>query len=247
MPTPFTHLVAAQQLLDDPQLPQDVRDLIGRQLPAFLLGNIAADARISSNVARESTHFFSYDLPIVERPWRVMLDSHPLLRKPTSEGQQVFLAGYAAHLAMDELWSMEMVRPYFVASDWGDRRLRFLMLHIILIYMDEQDYARLDAWQRDTLATAMPHDWTPFLSDETLVAWRDFVDEQLPPGSSQTLHVFGERINIAPAMFRSILDNPMQMQADLWQYVPLDLLATTRARMYDHARAQMLEFLETVT
>jgi hypothetical protein len=233
MPTPFTHLVAAQQLRDDPHLPQDARDLIERELSAFLLGN----------VARESTHFFTYDLPIVEHPWRVMLDSHPTLRTPTSDAQRAFLAGYTAHLAMDELWSIEMVRPHFVAGDWGDRRLRFLMLHIILIYMDEADYGRLHRWQRDVLATAAPQEWIPFLNDDTLAEWRDLISAQLPPGKSQTLEVFGERINVPPAVFRSILDTPAQMQADLWNHVSPDLLATTQQRMVDHARGQMMDFL----
>jgi hypothetical protein len=247
MPTPFSHLATAQQLRDDPQLPAAARDLIARELPAFLLGNIAADARISGNVAREATHFFSYDLPIEQHPWRVMLAKHPALQTPINDVQRAFLAGYTAHLAMDELWSLEMVRPHFVAADWGDRRLRFLMLHIILIYMDEQDYARVGAWQRDSLLAAQPEGWTPFLNDTTLADWRDFIGAQLPPGSSQTLEVFGERISVPPAMFRAILDNPAQMHADLWQHIPQEFLATTQRRMYDHSREQMVVFLDMVT
>jgi hypothetical protein len=243
MPTPFTHLASAQQMLVDAQVPADLRALLERELPAFLLGNIAADARVSSNINREATHFFAYDRPIEQHPWRVMLEQHPSLQVPTTDAQRAFLAGYVAHLSLDEVWSLEMVRPHFVGGEWGDRRLRFLMLHIILIYMDERDYAALLSWQRPTLCAATPHDWTPFMSDDTLAEWRDFIGGQIAPGSSQTLEVFGGRISVTPGELRAILDDPAQMQRDLWDHIPRALLADIETRMYAHARAQMVAFL----
>ncbi|MCA9911386.1 MAG: zinc dependent phospholipase C family protein, partial [Anaerolineae bacterium] len=192
MPTPFTHLAAAQRLLNDPAVPESSRSALARERAAFLLGNIAADARISDGVTRETTHFFAYDRPIETHPWRVMLATHPDLHNATSAAQQAFLAGYTAHLSMDEIWSLEMVRPYFAESTWGNRRLRFLMLHIILIYMDERDYRLLEDWQRGALCGAAPEGWTPFLSDTALVDWRNFIGVQLRPGGdSQTLQVLG--------------------------------------------------------
>jgi hypothetical protein len=243
MPTPFTHLASAQRLIVDEQVPADMRALLKRELPAFLLGNIAADARISGNLNREATHFFAYDRPIDAHPWRVMLDQHPALRTPTTDAQRAFLAGYVAHLSMDEWWSLAMVRPHFVGGAWGDRGLRFLMLHIILIYMDERDYSTLLNWQRATLCAAAPQMWTPFMSDETLAEWRDFIGGQLPPGSSQTLEVFGGRIDVPAALLRAILDDDIRIQSDLWDHIPRSLLATVEDGMYAHARAQMAVFL----
>jgi hypothetical protein len=242
MPTPFTHLAAAQKLRVDPLLPNTIRALIEAELPAFLLGNVAADARISGNVTRESTHFFSYDRPIERSPWRVMLDEHPLLQSPLDDGQKAFLAGYVAHLAMDELWSLEMVRPHFGMAHWGNRQQRFIMLHLILIHMDERDYGVLESWQRDCLLAAQPQAWTTFLTDATLVDWRDFIGRQLAPGKSETLEVLGERINIAPALLRAMLDDSAQMHLDLWQHVPQSLLYDVETRMYDHAREAMIQY-----
>ena len=244
MPTPFTHLAVAQRLLDDPAVSDSSRSFLNRERSAYLLGNIAADARISDGVTRETTHFFAYDRPIDTHPWRVMLAQYPDLQHVSSTAQQAFLAGYIAHLSMDEVWSLEMVRPYFADGMWGNRRLRFLMLHIILIYMDERDYGRLEGWQQSTLCAARPHQWTPFLSDAALVDWRDFIGSQIPPqGDSQTLQVLGERLNMEPAALREILDDDQRMQSDLWANVPQILLSEVETHMYDHARSQMMVYL----
>jgi hypothetical protein len=243
VPTPFTHLASAQRLLVDDKLPAAVRAAIERDLPAFLLGNIAADARIAGGVAREATHFFAYDRPIVQHPWRVMLAQHPSLSSPHSSAQRAFLAGYVAHLSLDELWSLEMVRPRFGNGTWGDRHQRFLMLHVILIYMDMRDYAMLENWQRKTLCMAAPNGWTPFLSDPALADWRDFIGGQLAPeGSSQTLQVFGERINVSPETLGSILADPQRIQQELWDHVPYRFLLGVESHMYDHARTQLSAF-----
>ena len=77
MPTPFTHLRIAQDLLIDERLSPLYRELLARQVPAFQLGGIVADARVASGVGREVTHFYAYGRPISVRPWRLMLRENP--------------------------------------------------------------------------------------------------------------------------------------------------------------------------
>jgi len=241
MPTPFTHLEIAQRLLCDPHVPESTRALLDSERAAFLLGSVAADARNGVGATRESTHFYAYDRPITEHPWRVMLDLFPALAKPRSPTQLAFLAGYVAHLSIDEAWGLELVRPRFVKHDWGTPwERRFLMLHVILIYMDERDLPKLEPWQSVTLPLARPDNWTPFMSDETLRLWRDFIAMQIAPGGeSLTTQVFGERLHKKPEEFRAILDSPEQMQANLWVHVPRDILAEAERKMYAFAREQM--------
>ncbi len=240
MPTPFTHLETAQRLLVDEQVPAATRAILAQHKPAFLLGNIAADARNNGNLTREATHFYSYDKRMHKHPWRVMLDQNPSLAHPTNEDQRAFVAGYVAHLSIDEIWSLHMLGPQFAETDWAPQNTRFLMLHVLLIHMDERDYGRLEAWQPPTLAQAMPDHWLPFMSDDILNGWRDFIDEQITPGgTSQTLEVFGKRINKRPEELRAILDFPAQMQSGLWDHVKPDLFATVETDMYTHARKQM--------
>jgi len=243
MPTPFTHLDAAQRFLDDTAIPSDVRAALAADSPAFMLGNIAADARTESGLKREDTHFYSYDKGISAHPWRVMMQTYPSLEQVGSAARRVFLAGYVAHLSMDEWWSLHMLGPHFVAREWAPRPTRFITLHILLIYMDDRDLKRLPPWQYDSLCAAQPDGWLPFMSDAILRGWRDFIAEQIAPGGeSLTLQVLGGRVNIPPHELRAILDHPGRMDADLWAHITPGLLAGIEVDMYRHAREQLLVY-----
>lgn len=243
MPTPFTHLHAAHKLINDPAVTSDLRNFLRSEHSAFLLGNIAADARVDSGLLRADTHFYHYDTPITEHPWRVMFERHPSLHSLTSAAHRAFLAGYVAHLAMDEYWSLEMLRPHFVEREWATQQMRFFMLHIILIYMDERDYATLDGERRKLLLASQPDAWLPFMSDEILKHWGDYIAEQLPPGVSETLAIFGQRIHKSVEDFRSVLDSPERMQGQLWDNISFDVFTDIDEQMYSFAREQMLIYL----
>jgi len=248
MPTPFTHLEIAQRLLCDGEIPQATRDLLTRERGAFLLGSIAADARVGSGAPRDRTHFYAYGQDIVEHPWRVMIQKNPGLMQPKTDAHRAFIAGYVAHLSVDESWSLNMVGPHFVAREWGDQAFRFYMLHIILIYMDERDLARLEGWQAESLHTAIPQQWLNFMTDADLAHWRDLIDAQIAPdGKSQTLLIFGSRIGKTPDELRAFLDSPDEMQAGLWTHIPRPILAEIEALMYIHARTQMMHYLDEST
>ena len=243
MPTPFTHLKAAQDLLADPALLTDAHNFLQRECSAFLLGNIAADARISSGLKRDDTHFYRYDQPMHNHPWRVMLEGYPTLKQPHSDTHRAFLAGYVAHLSMDEIWTLHMLRPRFVEPRWADDKFRFFMLHILLVYADERDYAQLEAWQSAALGDAQAEDWLPFMPDADLHHWRDFIQQQLV-GESETLQVFGQRTGKSEAEFRAILDSRQRLQDNLWDNVPRAALEQVDKRMYTFAREQMLVYLD---
>jgi hypothetical protein len=244
MPTPFTHLFIAQRLLDDEQVASETRDLLNHERSAFLLGSIAADARVSSGIQRADTHFYRYDELMRDHPWRVMMANYPTLEHAHDPAHRAFLAGYVAHLSVDEVWTKEMLRAWFFDRNWGpDDRFRFLMLNILLIYMDERDYALLESWLADSLLAAQPGEWLPFMGRDDLKAWRDFIATQLARGS-QTLEVLGARIKRSPEELRLVLDSPARLQADLWDYVAPDILAQVEEHMYAFSRDQMLVYLE---
>ena len=243
MPTPFTHLIAAQRLLDDEHIPANLRGFLRQECSAFLLGNIAADARISSGLKRADTHFYRYDEPMDDHAWRTMLARFPSLGQPYSDAQRAFVAGYVAHLSIDETWTVDMLRPHFVEREWRTGDFRFFMLHILLILMDERDYRQLAEWQAGTLAQIQPDGWLPFIADADLAAWGAFIRQQIA-GESQTLQVFGERIKKTPAEFREVLDSPERLQADLWRYISQPVIENVEAKMYAFARQQMLIYLD---
>lgn len=249
MPTPFTHLQIAQRLLGDEALDQHHRDALSSdrdgERGAFLLGSVAADARVGAGIPRDRTHFYAYGQDIVEHPWQVMLRLNPGLRQPHNAAHRAFIAGYVAHLAVDEYWSRHMVAPHFFTSEWGDRASRFLMLHVILVVMDERDLRQLQPWQPEVLKSARPQRWLPFMTDYDLGVWQKIIYEQIRPGGqSETLVIFGSRINRTPAEMRAILDSPATLQARLWDNIPPAIHAEVEVGMYAFARDQMQLYLE---
>lgn len=244
MPTPFTHLMFAQKLLRDPQVLTPTRALLSTEKGAFLLGSIAADARVGAGAPRETTHFYAYGQDITEHPWRVMLAKNPALNRPHSAAHRAFVAGYVAHLAMDEYWSLNMVHPHFVLRDWGTRYTRFLMLHVILIYMDQRDLLSLEPWQSQALSTADPRHWLTFISDDDLRAWRELIHDQIRPGGvSQTFEIFAPRIGITTEELRAAMDTDAKLEEGLWRHIPKATLAQVEDGMYAFARQQLADYL----
>jgi hypothetical protein len=251
MPTPFTHLAIAHRLRADPALTPAERAALSAQWGPFLLGSTAADAG-STPETRAQSHFYAYDRPVEQEPWRVMLAQYPALTQPQDAAHHAFLLGYVAHLSTDALWTQQMVMPHFVARDWGGgRRARFYAMHLLLIDMDERDLAQIGdaahtdatATDADAIAHSQPHDWLPFIPPQQVDAWRDLIAVQLPPrGISRTLDIFGARIGQTPADLRAVLDSPTAMHNALWEHVPPPLVQQMEADMYQHTLTQLLAY-----
>src|SRR5260221_4240641 len=106
MPTPFMHMALAKRLLADGTFPEPARKFLAANWGPFLLGSVAPDARVSSGMDRAATHFFEYAPIIDPPPVQAMLARHPeLVRSAILDDEQAaFVAGYAGHLSMDEVW-----------------------------------------------------------------------------------------------------------------------------------------------
>ena len=77
MPTPFMHLRAANRFLNDAAVPREIRADLGSEanLGAFLLGNVAPDARVSGGLSRDRTHFFEYGPRVNPHPGNAILSA----------------------------------------------------------------------------------------------------------------------------------------------------------------------------
>src|SRR5258708_27250290 len=141
MPTPFMHMALAERLIADPVLPAGVRDFLVSNWGAFLLGSIAPDARVSSGIDRVGTHFFEYVPHIDPSAVQVMMTRHPELTRAalTEDAQRAFIAGYVAHLTMDQIWCTELLFPVFIEGKWGERAAKNLALHLLLSHTDQRD------------------------------------------------------------------------------------------------------------
>ncbi len=242
MPTPFTHLYIASRLLHDGHVSAAAQAILAAHQPCFLLGGIVADQRLEG-MERADTHFYHYTRPMPDNPWREMFRQHPTLMQPKSEAHHAFLMGYVAHLAADEYWSRHMLGPHFANGEWGEDRFdRFFVLHLLLIWMDERDEDRLPQETADLLRQCFPNDWLPFLPDDGICDWRDFLADQLE-GESETLRIFGGRIRTEPHVLRVMLDDSDLMQGRLWDHVTPTVLANLEAQLYDFSRDQMETYL----
>lgn len=247
MPTPFMHLAFAKRLISDNNLPGPAHDLLEAGWGAFLLGSIAPDARVSSGLDRVQTHFFEY-LPKVDPPAVVaMLAQHPDLKRTAIDDntRAAFVAGYASHLAMDELWCTDMLFPVFFESDWGTRPEKFLALHGVLAVLDRRDRGLLPDAYYTQLSQAAPRGWLPFIDDAALGVWRNTIADQLAPGArSLTLEVLANRMSMPLAEFTAFVDDEADIKRRVWANVPRERLTGVESAMYDAARDAVIGYLD---
>lgn len=243
------HMALVHRLMADASLPDPDRQMLQRQWGSFLLGSIAPDARVSSGLNRADTHFFEYRPVIDPPPAAVMLRHYPELRRESINGdaaRAAFVAGYAGHLAMDEIWCTDLLFPQLIlAEDWGTPTERNIMLHMLLGYMDHRDRAQLPDTDYQPLAAAEPHGWLPFMSDAALLGWRDTVAPQLAPdGTSLTLDILGRRINMAAPDMAAFINNHAQMAVSLWAHISHEALASVEEAMYNAVRSTIIGYLD---
>ncbi len=240
------HMAFAGRVIADPALPQPLTSLIRTYWGTFLLGSVAPDARVSSGIRRADTHFFEYEPVIAVPPMDAMLTQFPMLGRDQvmDDDQAVFVAGYVAHLAMDEVWCTDLLfRRFMVLQDGSFTS--FQMLHMLLGYLDGRDYVTLNVDEQLALAAATPDHWLPFIPDAALIEWRDLIASQLPPvGPSRTLEILSQRIKMNESEMRAFIDSPNQMESNLWQYIPLSAIAEVETAMYERARASLIAYFE---
>ncbi len=240
------HMALAERLLTDPVLPQAVHDFLAENWGPFLLGSIAPDARVSSGLDRVSTHFFEY-LPKIEPPAvSAMLSKHSELRRQqvNDAARAAFIAGYLAHLAMDQVWCTDLLFPNFFYSEWADNSTKLLVLHVLLSYLDRRDRQLLPDSHYNLLSTASPNGWLPFIDDDALVVWRDTIASQLAPDAqSLTIDILAKRVKMAAADLAAIVDNEARMDELAWHNVPPDKVAVVEQTMYNACRDTVIAYL----
>lgn len=236
------HMALAQRLSHDPDLPENVRRLLAPAWGAFLLGSIAPDARLSSGIERADTHFFRYG-PVIDPPAvTAMLKRYGNLRREsiTDETRAAFVAGYAAHLAMDETWCVRLLFPYFMLETLPDRMRLF---HMLIGYLDRRDRAQIPADYYPLLRDAAPYEWLPFVEDAALIAWRNRVAAQLAPGGeSQTMAILSKMIGLKAEELAAAIDSKRQMRT-VWEHISPENVARIEAIMYRVVRETLTAYV----
>jgi hypothetical protein len=149
--------------------------------------------------------------------------------------QAAFICGYIAHLLLDELWLDDIFRRYFL-QDWAPWRKRAFLHNVLRTWMDRQDQRRLNGTVAAVLRETEPQGWLPFVNDEHLRAWRDWLVGQLVPGGSvQTAEVFAGRMGVSAGEVEAVLRSPQQMEERVFQRVPRAVLQSFHATGYERS------------
>lgn len=216
-------------MLDAPSLSSTAREVLIAEPPAFLFGNIAPDAQTVSGQPREATHFFPVPLGEAPPAHQKMFERHPELARPDRlpPAHAAFLAGYLAHLELDQLWIADIFDPVFgPRQTWGNFRERLYLHNVFRAHWDAQDQQRLPASLETQLRAAQPADWLPFVGDGHLRRWRDLVADQLVPGAAaRTVEVFAKRMGADPKAFAALVNSSAEMERRIFARVPPARLA----------------------
>ncbi len=225
------HLALAEEIMREDALPPAIRRLLPQQRGPFLLGHTAPDVQTVSGQRRDETHFYSIPRTSDRPAHEALFAAHPQLARAEllPPAQAAFVAGYIAHLLLDELWLNDVFLHYF----WQDRgthraeprakvlRERIFPHNVLRTWMDRQDQQRLNGSVVTALRETEPQDWLPFVGDEHLRVWRDWLVGQIGPGGSvQTAEVFAQRMGVPVAEVEAVLRSPQQMEERVFRHIP---------------------------
>ena len=225
------HLALAEEIIRGDALPPAIRRLLTQQRGPFLLGHTAPDVQTVSGQRRDETHFYSIPRTSDRPAHETLFAAHPALAHAEllPPAQAAFVAGYIAHLLLDELWLDDVFLHYFW-QDGGTHRTeprakvlreRIFPHNVLRTWMDRQDQQRLNGSVVTALRETEPQDWLPFVGDEHLRVWRDWLVGQIGPGGSvQTAEVFAQRMGVPVAEVEAVLRSPQQMEERVFRHIP---------------------------
>lgn len=229
MPTPFMHLRVSEELralaAKRPGLDGRLRDVLRDEWPAFYLGSVAPDYQSIVGLPRAATHFYRMSPQSRDQSLRTMRTQHPQLWPGHDQrpDQAAFVAAYLVHLHLDLKWHFDVVEPFFAQTTLAEDPFNGYLMHLILLaYLDHIAREALPETAAATLSAAAPDHWLPFATDQHLIAWRDFLVQQLQPGAmTQTEQIYAGRLRMTPEEFAAKLHSPDWMREELFSRVPV--------------------------
>ena len=179
MPNFSAHLGMAKDAasrLDHPTL--------NNNMGAFLLGSVSPDIRIITRGKRDETHFVPLDFEREGDGIEGLFHSHPNLAQASdlNEPTKAFIVGFASHLFTDELWILNLYRPYFGNREvFEDKLLGNLMDRALQLELDRREHLAMGGTMeiKPLMANAERDVDIGFISAETLIEWREWVQNSL--------------------------------------------------------------------
>jgi hypothetical protein len=118
-------------------------------------------------------------------------------------------------------------------------------LHNVLrAYLDAQVLPTLSPATPKHLGDSQPDQWLPFVKDQYLRMWRDYLARQLAPGAAiETIEVFASRQGISPTEFQNLLDSEDRMEQEIFIHLPSGVLSAYRERVVDAGIHLLISYL----
>ncbi len=157
---------------------------IDRYLGAFLLGSVSPDIRIITKGKRDDTHFVDLEFQREGDGLEGMFQLHPHLARGAdlTEATKAFIVGYASHLLSDEIWILDLYRPYFGNRDvYHDPIQGDLMDRALQLELDRREQLALGGLEtlRPFMVNAEDNVDVGFISSATMCEWRQWIEGAL--------------------------------------------------------------------
>jgi hypothetical protein len=208
--------------------------MLNRWKGPFLLGHTAPDVKTVSGQKREASHFYTIPRTSNRPAYLVLFDTYPELARADalSPSRAAFIAGYIAHLLLDELWLDGVFQRYFL-QDWGPLEERLFLHNVLRTWVDLRDQARLNETTAQALQQARPDDWLPFVPDLYLRRWRDWLVAQLTAAHRmETAKVLADRMGVSATAVETVVQSSEQMERRVFQYFPRSAMQSFWERGY---------------
>jgi hypothetical protein len=250
MPLLYLHLSIAKDAAD-------VLDnaVIGSNLGCYLGGAISPDAHFVSSVSRSETHFFDLENSGCESGVSTIFKTHPHLggENPIDGATKSFIAGYLSHLVTDEVWTIDIYRPFFGNESPLGGDLEANTLDRLLQY-------ETDRWERQdqeklALIQAELCNWKPeisidFIESDALRHWLEFVcattAREVTIGDFRLFaqHFLISREKVGAEKLEPFLESIPQKLDWAIKYVTPQRLQAFRAKSIDQSVAVIREYLD---
>ena len=179
MPNLSAHLGMAKEAISRLKHPT-----VDRNLGACLLGSVSPDIRIITKTKRDDTHFAPLHFESMGEGLASLFRNHPQLADSDrlTEATRSFMVGYACHLFADELWILDMYRPFFGNGEvFQDSLQGALMDRALQLELDRREQEELGGLEmlRPFMEEADKGVEVGFIPPDTLSEWRQWVQESL--------------------------------------------------------------------
>ena len=229
--------------------------VVDENMGGYAYGATLPDIHIIANLRREETHFFDLSREEYVSGAKAMFRIHPELADTTAldNAAKSVIAGYLSHLITDEIWILDIYRPFFGGTSKLAHNAMANMLDKLVQY-------ELDCRERE-VRTAMEgirtsiQLWEPwyelgFIDRKAMIEWRDFVCSAATREPNSALFPYFARRFLIPRMEvdeKKLEQFFASMQSNLeWviQYITPERLAAFRESAVSKSVALAKEYLD---